>query len=571
MLSASTITITGVLFLATFSLYRWLLPKPIPGIPFNPEATNSIFGDIPSMLNHLKTHKTVSDWVLNHSTRHNSPIVQVFANLFGKQWVIINDYREAQDILMRRTKEFDKPDLLSDIFWGLSPDHHLVKPSNDEFRFQRKLMQDLMSPAFLNGVAAPQVHENFLDLIKFWREKIRLSKGHPFSVKEDVYDTALEAIWAAVFGIEETATITRNQIDLLSRMEQTTLSPMADEEATFPRAPAPAAFDAILRLADSFELLVKSPFPRAQGFIMRYMPSIRRNLKLKDEVIINQISKAEKKLADSKDKEEKFATAVDHMLRREAIAAERQKRAPDYQSKVMIAELFGLLLAGHDTTSTTLLWAIKLLAANQNIQQKLRSELRIAFAAAHSQARVPNAQEIATTQNHYLDACLEEIIRCSRTATIPSRRATQDAVVLGHVIPKGTSVLFMATGGGILQPNYKIDDKLRSQSYRNADGGKVGVWNSEDIEEFKPERWLVHNKDTGATVFDSQAGPHLTFGLGPRSCFGRKLAYLELRLGIVLILWSFKLQPVPEKYASWEAIDQLTHAPVQAYVQLAEA
>ena len=92
----TSIAITGTLFLATFLFYRWLLPKPIPGIPYNPNATKSIFGDIPSMIDHLSKHKTLSDWLLAHNTRHDSPIVQTFTALFGKPWVVISDYRETQ-------------------------------------------------------------------------------------------------------------------------------------------------------------------------------------------------------------------------------------------------------------------------------------------------------------------------------------------------------------------------------------------------------------------------------------------------------------------------------------------
>lgn len=89
------ITITCSLFLAAYLLYRWLLPKPIPGIPYNEPATKSIFGDISSMLEHLKTHQTVTDWMLAHNVRHNSPIVQIFP-LFRKPMVLVSDYREAQ-------------------------------------------------------------------------------------------------------------------------------------------------------------------------------------------------------------------------------------------------------------------------------------------------------------------------------------------------------------------------------------------------------------------------------------------------------------------------------------------
>lgn len=92
----TSIAVSGTLFVAAFLLYRWLLPKPIPGIPYNPEATKSIFGEIPSLMAHLKTHKTVSDWMGCHNARHSSPIVQIMPYLFGRPVVIVHDYREVQ-------------------------------------------------------------------------------------------------------------------------------------------------------------------------------------------------------------------------------------------------------------------------------------------------------------------------------------------------------------------------------------------------------------------------------------------------------------------------------------------
>jgi hypothetical protein len=94
--SPTSVVFTGALFLGTFLLYRWLLPKPIPGIPYEKNATNTIFGDIPSMMDWLKTHKALIPWMLAYNERHNSPIVQIFTQLFGKPWVIISDYREVQ-------------------------------------------------------------------------------------------------------------------------------------------------------------------------------------------------------------------------------------------------------------------------------------------------------------------------------------------------------------------------------------------------------------------------------------------------------------------------------------------
>jgi cytochrome P450 len=488
---------------------------------------------------------------------------------------------------MRRTKEFDKPDMISDIFYGLVPEHHTVQPTNDAWRYQRKLMQDLMAPAFLNGVAAPQLHSNFQELVKLWSEKLRLGKGRPFNVKHDIYDTALEAIWAAVFGIEDTATVTRSQIDLLAAKQSVNSPSSTDEAVEFPRAEAPPVFRAILSLTDGLEYIVKSPFPRLVGFVQRYLPATRRHVNVKNRVITEEIAKAERRLEKNKGSSENVTNAVDHMLRREKIAAEKLGRPPQYQSKVMAAEvrslrpctpsqtniqlqLFGLCVAGHDTVSTTVLWTLKFLASAQHVQTKLRAELHSVFAAARAENRVPSAHEICTVHSDYLDACIEELLRCAQTANIITRTSTQDAVVLGHLIPKGTRIAMCGNGGGVLKPTFNISDSNRSGQYRKADGGKTGTWEPSTMTQFDPERWLVPDA-TGKKVFDASAGPTIVFGAGPRGCFGRKLAYLELRLAIVLVVWTFVLNEVPEAYAGWEAMDGLTHAPVLCYVKLSEA
>lgn len=97
---------------------------------------------------------------------------------------------------------------------------------------------------------------------------------------------------------------------------------------------------------------------------------------------------------------------------------------------------------------------------------------------------------------------------------------------------------------------------------------KNGAWDPSDISEFRPERWI--KEVDGQTVFDARAGATMPFGGGVRACFGRKLAYLELRMLFTLIVWNFRLEPVPDRYDGWAAIDKITHAPQQTYVNLTE-
>jgi hypothetical protein len=135
--------------------YRWALPKPIPGVPYNLDSANSILGDLPAMLKQLSATGQIFPWTTAQNTKLNSPIVQVFTRPLMKPWVIITDFKESQDILLRRTKEFDRSDFLGDVFLGLIPDMHIsMKSTDNKFKRNRHLIKDLMTPGFLHEVSA---------------------------------------------------------------------------------------------------------------------------------------------------------------------------------------------------------------------------------------------------------------------------------------------------------------------------------------------------------------------------------------------------------------------------------
>lgn len=194
-----------------------------------------------------------------------------------------------------------------------------------------------MAPGFLNGIAAPQLHANFTDLITLWTEKMRLSEGRSFSATHDIYGTALEAIWAATFGIEGAKTITRNNISLLSPKKSITMPSASDDAAEFDSAPAPPEFDAVLKITDGIEDTIKSPFPRVMGWFTRVW-SLRAWHRVKDQMVHREVAKAEERMAQINGDMGKMSNAVDHMLRREKMAADRQNRKPGYHSEVMVAE-----------------------------------------------------------------------------------------------------------------------------------------------------------------------------------------------------------------------------------------
>jgi cytochrome P450 len=208
------------------------------------------------------------------------------------------------------------------------------------------------------------------------------------------------------------------------------------------------------------------------------------------------------------------------------------------------------------------------MADHADVQDKLRSEIRSALADAAAEKRDPTIDEITKTNIPYLDATIEEILRRSFTVPSVSRVALNDTVVLGHHIPKGTELFFIGNGPSAISPAYEIADSLRSASYRAATE-RVGSWDPKDMGQFRPERWLVE-KD-GKTVFSANAGPLLVFGIGPRGCYGKRMAYLELRMSLVEIIWNFELQKCPEELSGHESLDRTVHAPQQCYVRLKSA
>ena len=187
---------------------------------------------------------------------------------------------------------------------------------------------------------------------------------------------------------------------------------------------------------------------------------------------------------------------------------------------------------------------------------------------AAADKRQPTFQEIVVAKDAYIDAILEEIIRHSLTLPGAIRQCTRDTTLLGHHVPKGTEVFLVANGPDFFSPGFAVEESLRSRTSQQAfaEGKSYKAWQKKGMDAFQPERWLV--EEQGKMVFDKMAGLQLTFGLGTRGCFGRRLAYLELRLFMCLLVWNFVFEPVPKELADSSYVDKLTRIPKKCFVRL---
>lgn len=200
------------------------------------------------------------------------------------------------------------------------------------------------------------------------------------------------------------------------------------------------------------------------------------------------------------------------------------------------------------------------------MQQRLRAALVAEFPDAAAARTNPSAEDIAKHEIPYLDAVIEEVLRCT-SANGAVRVAKEDTDVLGYHIPAGTDVYMIANGPSFMSPGFEIDESRRSPSSQANKDNSGGQWDTVDMGAFDPDRWLSRD-EKGAEVYNPRAGPQLAFGLGPRSCFGKKLAYVEMRIIFVLILWHFELKKPPPELSGHEAVDTLTHKPLQCFVRL---
>lgn len=182
------------------------------------------------------------------------------------------------------------------------------------------------------------------------------------------------------------------------------------------------------------------------------------------------------------------------------------------------AECIFLILAGSDTTSTTLAASFFYLSRNLHVYAKAACEVRENFDSVEDIQTGPQLQSC-----RYLRACLYETLRMSPPVGWPMYREVEQggAQLNGQHIPAGCDI-------GVSQ--YAL--------YHNED-----VF--EDSFSFAPERWLadtVINADARKTL--KACNP---FSMGPTSCLGRTFAMMELELTLarVLYLADFKMAEGP--------------------------
>ncbi len=176
------------------------------------------------------------------------------------------------------------------------------------------------------------------------------------------------------------------------------------------------------------------------------------------------------------------------------IAARHEDGSP-MRDEEMRDELLTLLVAGHETTATSLSWAIERLTRNPDKLERLRAE-------------------VLEGREEYLTATIQETLRLRPVISIVLRKLTEPVEIGGYELPAGVSV---APCVYLVHRNPEVYP---------------------EPQRFLPERFLDNPPGTYTWI---------PFGGGVRRCLGASFAQFEMAVVLKELVKRHQIRPANPK------------------------
>ncbi|EAW08883.1 cytochrome P450 [Aspergillus clavatus NRRL 1] len=200
---------------------------------------------------------------------------------------------------------------------------------------------------------------------------------------------------------------------------------------------------------------------------------------------------------------------------------------PETGKGLTTPELWGeanvLMIAGSDTTSTTLSATLFYLVRDPRALALLQKEVRDAFTSVEEIITGPQLNELV-----YLKACLDEAMRLA--PAVPGAPPRE-------ILEGGASVdgVFLPAGTDCGTPTYSVH---RQAEYYP------------EPETYIPERWIEGATCKTATeswqvskeAVEVARRAFCPFSIGPRGCIGKSMAFMEMRLTIARLMFLFDFE-----------------------------
>ncbi|XP_045478381.1 cytochrome P450 4C1-like [Harmonia axyridis] len=170
-------------------------------------------------------------------------------------------------------------------------------------------------------------------------------------------------------------------------------------------------------------------------------------------------------------------------------------------------EVDTFMFAGHDTTTSSVLWNLFVLGNYPEIQERVYEEIDSVF---HGEERPIMPEDIAKMQ--YMERVMKETLRIYSVVPYIMRRLEEDTEIEGTIIPAGVCVAIHIT-------NVHKDPEQFPDPFR-----------------FDPDRFLPEN------VAKRNPYAHIPFSAGPRNCIGQKFAIRNTKTMLTAILRKYKIK-----------------------------
>jgi cytochrome P450 len=205
----------------------------------------------------------------------------------------------------------------------------------------------------------------------------------------------------------------------------------------------------------------------------------------------------------------------------EAMIAAADQPGSGIDNDTVAGNVSTMLLAGEDTTANSIAWLLYLLRSHpQALQRATREVQRLA-----SDCAAFTLEQLDSLD--FLGACIEEAMRLKPVAPYIPLEALADTTVEDVQVPAGSIVWCVLR-----------HDSVDEKHFTNASA-------------FDPGRWLAPPDPAGPAATASlgekkgiDKGIAMPFGAGPRTCPGRYLALLEIKIALAMVLGHFEIESV---------------------------
>ncbi|KAJ8750382.1 hypothetical protein K2173_014297 [Erythroxylum novogranatense] len=193
------------------------------------------------------------------------------------------------------------------------------------------------------------------------------------------------------------------------------------------------------------------------------------------------------------------------------------KHVPENSVKYLRDIGFNFIAAGKDTVNAALTWFFWLVATHPSVEENIVKEMKSNLQGEEDGTwKFSSIEELSKLV--YLHGAICETLRLYPAVPFNHRVSVEaDTLPSGHRVSANTRVMFSMYSMGTMEE----------------------IW-GEDCSEFKPERWI---SDRGG-IMHVPSYKFIAFNTGPRSCLGKDITFIQMKIIATAILWNYHVQVV---------------------------